>query len=55
MESTLRRPALYVGRDGRALTQAAAKEWDPRWPAHDLGPALDQARERSGPTGWSCW
>jgi hypothetical protein len=51
VESTLRRPALYVGRDGRALTQAAAKEWDPRWPAHDLGPALDQAREAVGPDG----
>lgn len=51
LETGQRRPPLYAGHDARALLDTAAKEWDPRWPSHDAGFALDQAREAVGPAG----
>jgi hypothetical protein len=51
LESGLHGPPLYAGADAAALLRAAAAAWDPRWPAHDLQPALDQAREAVGARG----
>lgn len=50
-ESGQRRPPLYSGGDAAALLRAAALGWDPRWPAHDVHPALESAREAVGPAG----
>ena len=50
LESGQHGPPLYVGADHAALL-LAARAWDPRWPSHDLQPALDQAREAVGAPG----
>lgn len=51
LESTMWRAPLYLGRDWRALLDAAATDWDPRWPGHDLRPALERSREAVGSEG----
>jgi hypothetical protein len=50
LESAMRRPALYAGRDRQALGRSLA-DWDPRHPGHDFGGALDGARALAGPQG----